>query len=107
MSTAFQAAVFAVGSVFGASSYTLGHLQYSGWSGFMSDSRVESLSASRAWAFKILLTVAVATVLGMPGCGQQDDSMAKGQGGTSAFETDENKKKSGAFKMRGVNATGW
>ena len=107
MPTAFRRQFLPVGSVSGAPGYTLGHLQYSGWSGFMSDSRVKSLSASRAWAFKILLTVAVATVLGMPGCGQQDDSMAKGQGGTSAFETDDNKKKSGAFKMRGVNATGW
>ena len=68
---------------------------------------MKSLSASRAWAFKILLTVAVATVLGLAGCGQEDDSWAKGQGGTSAFETEDNKKKSGAFKMRGVNATGW
>ncbi len=53
----------------------------------------------------ILVLIVIGTSL--IGCGQQDDSWGRGQGGSSAFETEDGKKKSGAFKMRGVNATGF
>ncbi|MBH39848.1 MAG: hypothetical protein CL790_01310 [Chloroflexi bacterium] len=58
---------------------------------------------------KVRAGILVLIVIGMSlvACGQQDDSVGRGQGGSSAFETDDGKKKSGAFKMRGINATGF
>ena len=58
---------------------------------------------------KVRAGILVFIVIGMSliGCGQQDDSVGRGQGGSSAFETEDGKKKSGAFKMRGINATGF
>ena len=54
-----------------------------------------------------MVFVLVMVSMSLIACGQEDDSWGKGQGGSSAFETEDGKKKSGAFKMRGVNATGF
>ena len=55
----------------------------------------------------IMVFVLVMVSMSLTACGQEDDSWGRGQGGSSAFETEDGKKKSGAFKMRGVNATGF
>ena len=54
-----------------------------------------------------MVFVLVMVSMSLIACGQEDDSWGRGQGGSSAFETEDGKRKSGAFKMRGVNATGF